>query len=126
MEPIGIPEKRLSDREIEIMKILWDTELELTANEILDRTGLNWQLASLMTQLSRMEEKGYVTCDKTRRNNLYRPAISQIEYQIAEAEKLLKSLFDSSAAEFVEALSRSGFLSKRELADIADRIKRLQ
>lgn len=52
--------KKLSDSEFEIMKILWNRDDAMTSNEILDgmKGQRDWKLASLMTVLARMVEKG--------------------------------------------------------------------
>ena len=56
--------KKLSDSEYEIMKLLWSRETPCTSNEILEgvKEKLDWKLASIMTALARMVDKGYVSC----------------------------------------------------------------
>ena len=51
--------KKLSDAELEIMRVLWSHNTPLTSNEILNEIGTSrsWKLASLRTVLARMAEK---------------------------------------------------------------------
>lgn len=71
--------KRMTDSEFDIMKVLWSREEPMTSNEILNaiRDSHNWKLASLMTYLARMVDKGYVFCDRSTRTNYYSAVISQ-------------------------------------------------
>lgn len=75
--------KKLSDTEFEIMQILWSCDEALTSNQILEmfKERRNWKLASVMTLLSRMTEKGFVNCDRSTRTNYYEPIISEREYK---------------------------------------------
>ena len=86
--------KKLSDTEFEIMKVLWESNQSLTSNEILEKVKdkLQWKLASLMTVLARMVEKGYVYCDRSTRTNYYSAVISKEQYRIEESETFLEKL----------------------------------
>lgn len=54
--------KRLSEKEFEIMKVLWEKASPMTSGEILEafNGNLGWKLSSLMTVLERMAKKDYV------------------------------------------------------------------
>ena len=71
--------KKLSDTEFSIMKILWKHQEPMTSNEILEEVKdvIDWKLASLMTTLARMADKGYVHCDRSTRTNYYTATVSE-------------------------------------------------
>ena len=65
----------LGEAELEIMQILWSARQPQTAREILAQLQGKrpWALSTLMTALARLGEKGFVSCDRSTRTNLYTP-----------------------------------------------------
>ena len=109
--------KKLSDSEFEIMKILWSRDNAMTSNEILDeiKGQRDWKLASLMTVLARMVEKGYVYCDRSTRTNYYSAVIGEEAYKIEESEQFLDRLFDKSATKLIACLYQGKKFSPEEI-----------
>ena len=109
--------KRLSETEFKIMKILWEHPEPVTSSQILEETRgeLDWKLASLMTALSRMADKGYVHCDRSTRTNYYRAVISREDYRIQESDSFLAKLYDRSATKFIASLCRRERMSGEEM-----------
>lgn len=58
--------KRLPDAELEIMLVIWRAESWVSSSYILNQLGdkRKWALATLMTVLSRLVEKGFLSCEK--------------------------------------------------------------
>ncbi len=112
--------KRLSEKEFEIMEILWKRGNAMTSGEILDdfNGNLSWKLSSLMTVLSRMADKGYVYCDRSTRTNYYTAIVSKEEYKTWESESLLHKLFDKSATKFIVSLCEKDKISKDEITKL--------
>lgn len=114
--------KKLSDTEFSIMKILWKHQEPMTSNEILEEVKdvIDWKLASLMTTLARMADKGYVHCDRTTRTNYYMATVSEEQYKSDESESLLEKLYDKSATKFIANLYKKDKLSKKEISDLRE------
>lgn len=112
--------KKLSDSEFEIMKVLWKENKALTSNEILDGVNdkLDWKLASLMTALARMVDKGYVCCDRSTRTNYYSAIVSEEQYKIEESESFLEKLYDKSATKLIASLYKGSKISGKEIKDL--------
>lgn len=112
--------KKLSDSEFEIMKILWSRENPMTSNEILDemRGQRDWKLASLMTVLARMVEKGYVYCDRSTRTNYYNAVVGEEQYKVGESEQLLDKLFNKSATRLIASLYQGKKFSAEEIKEL--------
>ena len=91
----------LGEAELEIMQILWSTRQPQTAREILAQLQGKrpWALSTLMTALARLGEKGFVSCDRSTRTNLYTPKVSARAYQAQAGSlpSLVASLYDSQA-----------------------------
>lgn len=112
--------RKLSDSEFEIMKVLWSRNEALTSNQILDevKDKLDWKLASLMTALARLVDKGYVYCDRSTRTNYYSTVISEEQYKIEESESFLEKLYDKSTTKLVASLYKGSRLSKKEIEEL--------
>ena len=98
--------KKLSEAEFEIMQVLWRHDAPMTSNQLLEEMGdnRNWKLASLMTVLARMAEKGYVHCDRSTRTNYYTALVSEEEHKLTEGTSLLEKMFHKSAKDFIASL----------------------
>lgn len=112
--------KRLADSEFEIMKVLWKRDEPFTSNEILEelKDCRNWKLASLMTVLARIAEKGYVCCDRSTRTNYYSAVISEEKYKIEESESFLQKLYDKSIKQFIACMYQGKKLSTQEVEEL--------
>ena len=120
--------KKLSEAELEIMQVLWRYNKPLTSNQILDEMGdtRNWKLASLMTALSRMAEKGAVYCDRSTRTNYYTTLVSEDEYKINEGTSILEKLFNKSAKEFITSLYQGKQMSSRDIKELREYLDTLE
>ena len=120
--------KKLSDSEFEIMKVLWKENRALTSNEILDGVSdkLEWKLASLMTALARMVDKGYVYCDRSSRTNYYSAVISEEQYKVEESESFLEKLYDKSATKLIASLYKGSKISGKEIKELRSYLDSLE
>lgn len=114
------PFKRLGDAELEIMQAVWDAAQPVTANYILEQIQgrRKWQLSTLMTSLSRLAEKGYLSCDRTYRNNLYAPLIAEEDYKAQEGKSFLQKLYGSSLKRMVASLYDGRVIGDEDLNEL--------
>lgn len=120
--------KKLSEAEFEIMQVLWRNNGPMTSNQLLKEMGdnRNWKLASLMTVLARMAEKGAVYCDRSTRTNYYSALVSEEEYKLAEGESFLEKLFHRSAREFIASLYQGKKMSSEDIQELSEYLKSLE
>lgn len=120
--------KRLSEAEFEIIQVLWRHNKPMTSNELLAEMGStrNWKLASLMTVLARMAEKGAVYCDRTTRTNYYTALVSEEEYKLTEGMGFLEKLFHKSAREFVASLYQGNKMSSEDIRELREYLNTLE
>ena len=120
--------KKLSEAEFEIMQVLWRHDAPMTSNQLLDEVGenRNWKLASLMTVLARMAEKGAVHCDRTTRTNYYTALVSEEEYKLAEGTSFLDKLFHKSARDFIAALYQGKQMSSKDIRELREYLDELE
>lgn len=120
--------KKLSEAEFEIMQALWRHNTPMTSNQLLDEMGTerNWKLASLMTVLARMAEKGAVYCDRSTRTNYYTALVSEEEYKLTEGETFLEKLFHKSAKDFISAMYQGKKMSAKDIRELREYLDELE
>ena len=119
--------KTLPNSELELMMILWRAGVPLTRMEIEERLPKNRTLSktTILSFLSRLEEKGFVLVEKEGRNNRYLPLVQESDYLKQESGSILKKLYGSSVKKFVAALYDGDGLSKEQIAELKDYLDRL-
>lgn len=120
--------KRLPDAELEIMLIIWNSELPVNSVYILEQLQKQrtWGLSTLMTVLSRLVEKGFLICQKQGRNNLYYAAIGEEEYKQSESRSLLEKLYGSSFKNLVSSLYKADAISDSDISELRKFIDELE
>ena len=112
--------RHLPDTELEVMKALWAMGGEaVTRSDLEARLGdLGWATNTFNTYLSRLTEKGFVSCEKRGKTNWYTPLVSRADYLSFESSTVLHKVFGSSLTSFVAALARGGSLDRDELDEL--------
>lgn len=118
--------KRLPDSELTVMLSIWKLATEKAhIGEILEQLRKSgyptWKTQTVQNILTRLTEKGYLTCEKLGRLNFYTPLVSMKEYQELETNTLLERFYEGSAKSLFAALAEKTVLSPEE----AEEIKRL-
>ena len=112
---------QISDSELELMKIVWSaggTALYAQIMEALAETGRGWQKNTVITLLSRLTDKGFLTVRKLGRRNEYAAAVSEAEYQAAQTQVLVNKLYSGSAMGLVAALIRQEAISPGDYEEL--------
>ena len=120
--------KKLEEAELEIMQVVWNEDHPLTSNYILKQLQgrRKWKLSTLMTSLSRLSDKGYLSCDRSTGSNLYTFMISENEYRTKESRHFLEKLYNNSIQNMVATLYHNQELDTddiKELRDFLDELK---
>lgn len=112
--------KRLPDAELEIMLTVWKADAPVSSSYILERLSdkRGWALATLMTVLARLAEKGFLVCKKQGRNNLYHAAIGEEEYRQTEGKSILEKLYGNSFKNLVASLYNGKAIDKGDLQEL--------
>ena len=111
--------KRLPESELEIMQIIWKKSAPVSRVDIEQALHETHPLAptTILTLLTRLCEKGFLSLKKEGRSNLYEPLITEKEYLAAESRSFLDRVFHGSVASFATALCDSG-VTKEELEEL--------
>lgn len=111
--------EKISDSELEIMKILWRAEDALPITEIREalQRAKGWEATTVKTLVSRLVTKGAVRQEK-RGVFYYSPLISEREYNGWATQHLIERLYHGSARELVAALVHSEGLTQSDIEEL--------
>lgn len=112
--------KRLPDSELEIMMIIWELDKPVTRFEIEDRLDEERKLSptTILSFLSRLQEKGFLKVQKTGKNNVYIVQVDKESYMQKESKNILKRLYNNSAKNFLAALYDGDNLSEEDVNEL--------
>src|SRR5262245_14317488 len=115
----------LTDREAEIMSVLWDVG-SASAEEIRAKLSGDPHDSTVRTLLRVLIDKGHVTTAEDARPAIYRPAVKRRSMQKKVARDLLKRFFGGSAEELVVHLLDDQRLSPEQLKKLEQTYRRQQ
>lgn len=122
--------RKMSESEMEIMKIVWGHENPLTNKEIMSYIPSNqWKVTTVLTLISRLIDKGFLKVGKEGRSSLYSYVVSEEEYKTMCSKKFLNEFYEGSFKNFFAALysadeiSQSDFDELREILDKREDVK---
>lgn len=110
--------QRISDSELELMKIIWaggGTALYAQIANTLEQKGTPWTKNTIITLLSRLAEKGFLARSKIGlHRNQYTALISEAEYQTEQTEYFLTKVYEGNAKGLVSTLIQRDLLSPED------------
>ena len=110
--------KRLPDAELEVMQAVWSLEPPVTAVEVQQKVPSDWKATSVLTFLSRLCDKGFLSCEKEGRQNLYTPLITREAYLQRESRSFVERVCGGSVKNLVASLSDAGALTENDLDEL--------
>ena len=118
--------KRLPESELDIMLAVWAAEGEISAPEILSALDRPLTASALHSYLKRLEEKGFLSCQKEGKTDRYTPLVSRAEYQHSEGRSILDKLYGGSLSRFAAALYDGGPVEREELQALQELLESLR
>ena len=82
--------------------------------------------SALHSYLKRLEEKGFLRCEKTGRVNRYTALMSEEDYRRQAGGMVLEKLYEGSLKTFAAALWDGGRLTRAEVAELRDYLDELE
>lgn len=115
------PSKTFTDKEVEIMRIVWDLG-EVTAREIQARLPGERHYNSVLTIIRVLEAKGHLTHRVEGKTHVYRSRQQPEKARRRELGHMIKNVFGGSAASLVLHLIETGDLTEADLRDLRRRM----
>ncbi|WP_373218581.1 BlaI/MecI/CopY family transcriptional regulator [Ruminococcus sp. 5_1_39BFAA] len=119
---------RLPDSELDIMLVLWKYEPPMSRSEIERVVNEKKALAptTILSLLTRLEKKNFVSVTKQGKMNLYTPLISQEEYQQNESKSVLEKLYGNSLKRFVASLYQGKKMDEDDIKELHDFLEEME
>ena len=117
--------RRLPDAEQEVMQAIWACTAPVARTDIEEILFPEHPMAmtTLLTMLTRLAEKGFISIEKQGRRSLYTPLISQEDYLAAQSNTFFEKLCGRNISTFAAALCDSG-LTREEIAELRSLLER--
>ena len=117
--------RRLPDAEQEVMQAIWACAAPVARTDIEEILLPEHPMAmtTLLTMLTRLAEKGFISIEKQGRRSLYTPLISQEDYLAAQSKTFFEKLCGRNISTFAAALCDSG-LTREEIAELRSLLER--
>lgn len=121
--------REMSSCESLIMKIVWDSEEDLSTAEIIDQLKIKYEKdyarTTVVTFIQRLADKGFVSTYKRGRVSFVHSLKSQTQYQENMIQKAENFWFNGDAGVLFSTLCRVKKLSKKEMDDIRKTLNEL-
>lgn len=111
--------ERISDSELEVMKVLWEAGDALPVTAIREKLHVSkgWEATTVKTLITRLLHKGAVLQEK-RNVFYYSPLISEKEYKYWATGSFVSSMFNGSAKNLIAALLDSDRLTREDIEEL--------
>ena len=110
--------QRMSDSERTVMEVIWKLGKPLTTADLRNESKhlAAWKLSTLLTFLTRLEQKGLLDVEKNGKMNIYHFLVTKEEYIQFETNTFLANVHQGSVKSLISALcSDSTDLDAKEL-----------
>ena len=117
----------IGDAELDVLKVLWDGG-PATVREVLTQLhdqGRNVAYTTAQTLLNRLEQKGFVSSDKSELAHVFRARLTRERVRRSRLQTLVGQLYDGAAGSLVMHLVKTQRLSKEEIAELQALIEEL-
>jgi predicted transcriptional regulator len=116
------PSKTFTDRELEIMRIIW-SKGEASAREIQESLPGHRHYNSVMTIIRVLERKNHLTHREDGRTYIYRATVDPARARTKVLKHLVQQVFGGSASSLVLNLVETGELTPADLDAIRKKLK---
>ena len=118
----------ISEAELDVLKVLWK-QGSGTVREInthLKRKKRRWAYNTVLTLLTRLKEKGYVTSEKQGVAYVFHSVVSREKLLGQSLTDLANRVCDGTASPLVHALVQAGNLTTDEIKELRKLIDKLE
>jgi BlaI family penicillinase repressor len=110
---------RISDAEWSVMKAVWALKTA-TAKQVVEALAREtaWKLQTVQTLMTRLVQKGALAADKSAREHIFTPLVTEQECRQAMSRSFLARVFDGEVAPFLACLLERKRLSRKEAEEL--------
>ena len=119
---------KLPDSELKVMQIIWDMYKQ---SEKVDAGSMmnayphiigHLKLTTVLTLITRLNEKGFIRTEKQGRINYYIPIVEEEQYKNNAAAEFVENVYKSSPISLMSALFDIGIIKKEDIDEFRKQI----
>ena len=111
--------KRLPEAELEIMLEIWKLNRPVCRFDLEEALAdKNWAAPTILTMLSRLEKKGYLSMEKMKKTNYYTALVSEEDYALVEGKNMMSKFFGNSLKSFVACMTNNESFTQDEIEEL--------
>lgn len=112
--------KKLPDAELEIMMLIWQAGSPVTSSYLMEqlRGKKKWVLPTLLSFLSRLRDKGFLTVRREGKSNVYTAVVDEEKYRANEIRSFLERMCGNSLKTFVSSLYHGKAIGDDDLDEL--------
>lgn len=116
---------KIPPSEFEVMKIVWNSDEAVSSRDAIEALEMikGWKRTTVLTLLSRLVQKGFLSAEKIKRYTYYTPMVDKDEYLRFETDLFFKNMHESSLKSLITTLNSCHILRKEDINDIKKLIK---
>lgn len=111
---------RISESEMEIMKVIWSENAAVTTADILKKLNTDWKHTTILTFLKRLTDKGAIRTERVGKTNYYSALISENDYKNSKTQEFMTELHSGSIKNFLSALYGDKKPTAQEIKEIKE------
>lgn len=115
----------LPEAELVVMQAVWGLEEPVGTGKIIERVEKrkDWSRSTIQVFLGRLEDRGFLHCERNGRLKMYYSKIREEEYRTRETETFLENMYQNSCKKLIASLVQTKMMSKEDLKDIMEIIE---
>lgn len=112
--------ERLPDSELAVMQVIWTEETPIGSGKVVQilEQERGWTRSTVQVLLKRLEEKGFLGCERNGRLKLYCPLVAREDYVSNETKTFLEHFYQNSYQGLIASLVKSEAIREEDIDEI--------
>lgn len=110
--------KKLPDSELEIMMKIWEADECVTCDRLMENLDRPWAKTTVLNFLNRLCERGFLSCRKEGRVNVYSPMVKKETYINNVSRTFFEKIHHSSIKSLIASLYDGDSITKEDAEEL--------
>lgn len=110
----------LPEAELVVMQAIWGLEEPVGTGKIIEslEEKKDWSRSTIQVFLGRLEERGFLKCERKGRLKMYYSKIKEEEYRARETKSFIENMYENSCGKLIASLVQTNMMTKEDLKEI--------
>ena len=112
--------ERLPDSELAVMQVIWTEETPIGSGKVVQilEQERGWTRSTVQVLLKRLEEKGFLGCERKGRLKMYCSLVAREDYVSKETKTFLEHFYQNSYQGLIASLVKSEAIREEDIDEI--------